>query len=271
MFYPFSIAVNILQVQPKGIPTIALIFLILPWALAFFYSLYVLAVIYDIQIPKLFRYLNRLPATHVTILQKDFRFYQKLNNEEKQKFENRVNHFLINKTFLGKSIEITDEMRVMISASAVQLTFGLHPVYLSHFNTITIVPAGHFPVYDRKDFTIGWHDFIAGYSDHRDGYNPGLQKIATMLSLEHRICKEKKYIFRPYRYLQWKNTSEKEAIRWIRAGVTRFRSIKEINEHDYFATAVVYFFEQPEDFRSRFPELFDALKHLLRQNPMRYL
>ncbi len=68
-------------------------------------------------------------------------FYSKLSENGQKKFEQRLLEFLNSKTFVGHSgLVVTDEMRILISASAIQLTFGLDNYKLSSLHTINIFP-----------------------------------------------------------------------------------------------------------------------------------
>ncbi len=59
-----------------------------------------------------------------TILASRLPFYQNLSEEDKKKFENRVNLFIMAKEFTPKiHDEVPEDMKVIIAASAVMLTF----------------------------------------------------------------------------------------------------------------------------------------------------
>ncbi|VAW28317.1 hypothetical protein MNBD_BACTEROID06-301, partial [hydrothermal vent metagenome] len=70
-------------------------------------------------------------------IEKYNRFYQRLPQKSKIIFEQKVNYFLYTKEFIPRTIEeVTDEMKALISATAVQLTFGLPDITLKHFDKI---------------------------------------------------------------------------------------------------------------------------------------
>lgn len=86
-----------------------------------------------------------VPKRYKEILQKYFPFFQKLSTENKIKFERKVCNFIYGKNFVPRNIgEVTLEAKVLIAASAVQLTFGLLQVYLQHFNKILVYPNDYY-------------------------------------------------------------------------------------------------------------------------------
>src|SRR3990170_7497431 len=82
-----------------------------------------------------------VPQLYKDILHKHFRYYQLLSATDKIKFERKVCNFLYSKQFIPRNMEkVTIEARVLIGASAVQLTFGLPNIYLQHFDKILLYP-----------------------------------------------------------------------------------------------------------------------------------
>src|SRR5688572_28362492 len=78
-----------------------------------------------------------VPEEYKRILLKYFVYYQNLSAENKAVFERKVTQFIYGKQFIPRNIdEVTVEAKVLIAASAVQLTFGLPNIYLSYFNKI---------------------------------------------------------------------------------------------------------------------------------------
>ena len=82
-----------------------------------------------------------LSQKHKDFLAKNFSFYQKLPPTSKKIFEKRVAQFITSKKFIPRQMErVTWEMKVLISASAIQLTFGFQKVNLSFFRHILVYP-----------------------------------------------------------------------------------------------------------------------------------
>lgn len=75
-----------------------------------------------------------------TVLFKHFPFYNSLDGFEKDKFLNRLEKFIESKTFIIHDKSGFREMPILISATAIQLTFGLEKYLLPHFDTFNIYP-----------------------------------------------------------------------------------------------------------------------------------
>src|SRR5690606_3714035 len=74
------------------------------------------------------------------ILRQKFPFYKALSAKYKIEFEKRLKYFIMNKEFLGRNLEVTDEMKTLIGACAVQLTLGFQPLRFPHFPKILLFP-----------------------------------------------------------------------------------------------------------------------------------
>ncbi len=228
---------------------------------------------YEIMLTRLHRYMFELTEEQRGILG-TFKFYHVYSATDRQRFEKRVRNFLVAKDFKAIQHErITEEMKVLIAAACIHLTFGHRPFYLSHFNTIYISPSSPLNlkgIKQQKTLTISWLDFFEGYSNVKDGYNPGMASLAMALILEEKLRNESDKLFGNYAFRNWHTKSKSVAALFIQTGLTPFKNYTEIDKDEYFATSVVYFFESPENFHAKFPDLYDAMKKLLNQNPLTY-
>ena len=75
-----------------------------------------------------------VPPSYRNILQKYFPYYRQLDDAAKNKFVEKVCVFIYRKRFIPRNVDqVTIEAKVLIAATAVQLTFGLNDIYLDHF------------------------------------------------------------------------------------------------------------------------------------------
>src|SRR5690606_22976785 len=76
-------------------------------------------------------FLKKLTSSQKKILETQFHFYKKLSSKHQQYFGHRVASFMKDKKFIGREgLVVTEEMRVLISATAVMLTFGFRDYYI---------------------------------------------------------------------------------------------------------------------------------------------
>ena len=225
----------------------------------------------EIRVMRCFDYFKPLMPSQVKLL-KEFKYYQALTLPNQVKFEKRVRHFLVNKSFIAEdSPEVTEEMKMLIAAACVQLTFGHRPFYLSHFKNISVYrwqAVSLEKIKNKKALMISWTEFHDGYLSPTDGYNPGMKVLAMALMLEERLREKSDKLFGDYAYRNWQIKSKNLAERFIQTGLTPFTNYAQVDKVEFFAVAVVYFFENPIDFNQRFPDLFKAMKKLLGQDPL---
>lgn len=234
--------------------------------------LYNHCIAYEIHVSKLFRYVLPLSASRQAILKERFYYYNRLSTKDQKAFRRRVHHFLVNKKFTSEeSIEVTEEMKVMIAATATLIVFHLHAYYLAHFDTIHI-SNNEFEslkhMHKANEVEIPWDDFRAGFDSFHDGYNPGLKILAMAFTLEHQLNSRSSKMFRfnPYYDLfqLYKNVAEK----YISSGKSAYKEYSDVDRNEYFAVAVEYFFERPEHFYATQPAMYTALAKVLRQDPL---
>lgn len=229
-------------------------------------------IIYEIHLFKLFKYLFPLSDSRRVILEERFYYYNKLSEGDKKAFRKRVNHFLVNKKFTSEdSIEVTEEMKVLIAATATLILFHLEAFYLSHFDNIHISndemeSLKH--MHKAKEVEIPWDEFRAGFDSFHDGYNPGLKILAMAFTLEHQLNNNSSKMFRSHKYYELMQLYRAEAEKYISSGKSRYKEYNEVDRNEYFAVAVEYFFERPQHFYANQPAMYTALSKVLRQDPL---
>lgn len=225
-------------------------------------------------------YVLPVPSTYRHILQKYFSYYQRLSDGNKAKFELKVCNFIYGKRFIprGGVPEVTIEAKVLIAASAVQLTFGLPHVYLRHFNKILVYPDNYYSSITRRYhkgevnprfgiIVLSWQAFVDGYIDQTDSLNVGLHEMAHALRLEHLIREQPSGMLNDS-HLQQFDEWAKRICGNNGEQNTFFRPYACVNPHEFFSVAVENFFERPELFRDALPELYAVLTRLLNQDPL---
>lgn len=221
-----------------------------------------------------------VPPEYKAILEKYFTFYQKLSDSNKLKFERKVTQFVYAKRFIPRQVdEVTIEAKVLIAASAVQLTFGLPNVYLRFFNKILVYPNDYYSSITRRYhkgevnprfgiIVLSWQSFIDGYIVPNDSRNLGLHEMAHALRFENLIRSEDYPPFHSDLLEEFDEYSHKICSDPKFAEQTFFRPYACTNEHEFFSVAVENFFERPEDFKRELPELYSILTQLLALDPI---
>jgi len=221
-------------------------------------------------------FLLPVPQQYRDILLKYFPYYQRLSKNDRGKFELKVCNFIYGKQFIPRNIDqVTIEAKVLIAASAVQLTFGLPHVYLRHFSRILVYPNNYYSGITKRFhkgevnprfriIVLSWQAFVDGYIDQTDSVNLGLHEMAHALRLEN-LLREK-----GTRYIKDADLAEFDrwGMRVCSEGQTFFRPYACVNAHEFFSVAVENFFERPTEFQRELPELYRILSRMLNQDPL---
>lgn len=208
-----------------------------------------------------------------------FNYYDRLPEHLKLKFLIRVRGFVRSKEFIGREeLVVTEEMKVMIAASAIQLTIGLKKYTLDHFEKIIVYPekflsriTGQFHIGEANTkglIVISWEDFKKGYAHRDDTYNVGLHEMAHALELEKRLGTNSDDFFSTY-FNTWQEYANEEFSKMQEEDHPSFlRSYAATNEQEFFAVCIEHFFEAGDAFKQNLPQLYRHLCILLNQDPL---
>jgi Mlc titration factor MtfA (ptsG expression regulator) len=214
------------------------------------------------------------------ILQKSCLYYRQLPLDQKPVFERKVQHFIMLKRFIPRQLShVTPEMKTLIAATAVQLTFGLPDVYLRHFRKILVYPDTYYSTISKKYhkgevnpawgiIVLSWRNFVEGYVNPGDSINLGLHEMAHALRLENMIRNSEHNFLDEELMQQWEVLSLRELYKIRKGEAHIFRDYAGADDEEFFAIAVENFFERPMDFWGHMPELYRVMCQILNQDPM---
>jgi Mlc titration factor MtfA (ptsG expression regulator) len=211
------------------------------------------------------------------ILAKHLEYYRRLDERSKVKFLFRCRVVMKQKEFVGKeNLEITEEIKILLSASMVQLTFGLRDFELPDFDTFIIYPGVykspltgilHRGETSMKGYVVlSWQHFMEGYENSDDKLNLGLHELAHALDLS-RIVKSADPDF--YEYFLKFQTASGDVFNEVNEQNEHFlRKYAGTDEREFFSVCVEHFFEDPSGFKAHLPKLYQHLSTLLKQDPI---
>lgn len=211
-------------------------------------------------------------------LERSFRYYQNLPPHKKKLFVKRVQKFMKDKSFEGREgLYISPEMEVLIAASAMQLAFGHHDIYFTHFEKIIIYPDVYYSNYTNKYhkgevnskgvIVLSWKYFNEGYLNPNDGRNLGLHEMAHALRVVDFVANDEHNFFDRTLFFRFISHAREEMILIENGADSFFRSYAATNDHEFFAVAIENFFERPKEFMEYHPEMYHTIVNLLRQDP----
>lgn len=218
---------------------------------------------------------NKLTLNQLQILNNEFEFYQKLSPRFKRYFEHRVASFIQKYPFHGKEdLVVTDKMKVLISATAVMLTFGMRRYWFTVIDKIVVYPDIYFSnlteEYHKGEFNprmktivFSWKHFLEGYEISRDNLNLGLHEFGHVLHYEGLVNTDTSASIFSVTYDEIMKQVKHPPNYKKLIESDYFRIYAYTNDFEFIAVILEHFFETPERFQSEFPQLFDKVKTMI--------
>ena len=222
--------------------------------------------------------LNFPENTIVQCLTKHLPFYSKLNSHQKEKFLDRLNKFMCIKTFKIHDKRGFKEMPILVSATAIQISFGLNNYLILQFEFIHIYPeefvntraAGQFLEgnVSGQSINISWKHFMQDFLYPDDGQNVGLHEMAHAYYSQNFISKENVDTEFVSSYSHYNFTANKVFEQEKKPGNDLFSEYGLRNLQEFWAESVEIFFENPAVMNTTYPDLYSNLCKLLNQDPV---
>ncbi len=204
--------------------------------------------------------------------------FDRLPESLRREFENGIKVFLAEKRITGVGTEVTEELRLLVSASAVTLTLGWPRADWDVLTEVLLYPDD----FDR-DYAFGGED-LAGethpwgtvilsapallesfdYGD--DGFHVGLHEFAHLLDMERSEFDGMPTGLPEVLRRDWAALAAREMDR-LREGRSALDPYGADDPVEFFAVAVETFFEKPRELRRRHADLYAFLAEYFVQDP----
>jgi len=205
------------------------------------------------------------------------KFYNGLSNNNQKYFEHRVHCFIDSHQFISRDgVHITRELKLLIAATAIQLTFGYRSYLYSRLDTIIIYPEDYFSPFGNqqhkgetnpkyKTVVLSWKDFKEGIENSNDNLDLGLHEFthAMHFSFLTERTSSARYFLKHYKLLLNFMEDSKEQKKMIESGYLRAYAFE--NQYEFLAVLVEHFFETPTKFKSKLPVVYSHVKKILNQ------
>ncbi len=210
-------------------------------------------------------------------LERSFIFYKNLSADLKQRFVERTSVFIVQKKFVARqNILMTDTIRIIISACAVQITLGLDFFTIDTFEYVIVYP----DVYESPGtkrmhrgetnlngfICLSWKHVLAGIENPSDNYNLGLHEWMHALRFNGINYDQTDYFFDGY-INKWVANAMHDFLLLKNGKHSVFRRYGAVNIHEFLSVCTEHFFESTDEFKLNAPELFDQMCILLNQLP----
>jgi MtfA peptidase len=229
-------------------------------------------------LPDIKRYKPIASRRYHRTLTERFPFYAGLNEPLQHRFTSRLVHFMRAHTFEGReSFVVTTECKVLISSAAVHLTLGLDDYSFAGIDKVIVYP-GIFHskftgTYNRGEtnphgiVVFSWPHIVEGFADLKDHMNLAYHEFAHALILQSVNDRMNDEIFN-HGYILFSDALKEDHLSQRVRKLNIFRDYAFTNKMEFFAVAVEHFMETPRQLHDECYELYDLLRHMLRQDPL---
>jgi len=234
------------------------------------------------------------PPSWLDFLKTDRSFLLNLDDEEKRKLCNLIKVFSYEKNWEGcQGIQITDEMKAVISMNACLLILRLDISLYDHISTILVYPEEYFSekravstdgrfhndnigrigeAWFRGPVVLSWSDVIRKHRNPHERVNVVIHEFAHQLDMSGggnvdgtpRLKSKESY-------KQWRDIMsfefERHKYKTETGGSTFLDSYAATNPAEFFAVSVESFFERPMDMKQRHGQLYKLLCSYFNQDP----
>ncbi len=208
--------------------------------------------------------------------------------------EGKIILFLDQITFRGQNgLEVNEEMKLSIAAQACLLVVN-SPVWYETLRNVLIYPSaflthrdthGDGVVYENQHATLGeswargpvilsWDHALQGGLDAEDGHNVVIHEFAHQLDSLSGHTNGIPLLRKGQTYTGWERAmldAYDDQVQRVKNGErTLIDPYGASNHQEFFAEAIVTFFEQPRAMREQVPALYDQLATLLALDPARW-
>lgn len=238
------------------------------------------------------------PEKWAAIIEQRCKFYEHLPLALQQRLQKHVQVFLAEKQFeaCGDLEEVTDEMRLVVSAQACLLLIGLkRHDYYRELRSILVYPGafhrgrqrlfslpdeeegdGSAPVllgesWSSGSVIIAWKSALKGALNEDDGENVVIHEFAHQLDQADGIADGAPILNSPAEYKDWARVLGKDYEKLVKATEAGKRKLIDAygatNPAEFFAVATETFFEKPRRLRKKHGDLYDELKEYYGLDP----
>jgi Mlc titration factor MtfA (ptsG expression regulator) len=219
---------------------------------------------------------KKLDNHQENILKNQFTFYNRLDRKHQKYFRHRVASFIQKKEFIGKKEQIiTDEVKVLVSATAVMLTFGFRDFSINVIKRIVIYPNQYYSelnkVYHKGEFNvnlntlvISWDNFLEGFKIENDKLNLGIHEFSHAIHFNSIYQEDINSVIFIDTFTELRNMlSSNEGLRKKLINSELLRHYAFTNDFELLAVIMETFIEAPSAFRDDFPIVYSKVKQML--------
>ncbi|GAA4886537.1 zinc-dependent peptidase [Flaviramulus aquimarinus] len=224
-------------------------------------------------------FIKKLNSNQTNILKQQFTFYNRLDAKHQRYFRHRLASFIDDKSFVGRDgFLITEEVKVLVSATALMLTFGFRDFIIHSVKSIIIYPTEYYSELNKvnhkgefnaslKAIVLSWNNFIEGYRIENDKLNLGIHEFAHAIHFNSIYQDDINSVIFIDTFTQLRNMfSSNKNFKEKLITSEYLRSYAFTNDFELLAVILETFIETPQEFKRQFPEVYSKVKQMLNFN-----
>ncbi|MGN6396194.1 MAG: zinc-dependent peptidase [Mucilaginibacter sp.] len=219
------------------------------------------------------------------LLAKHVNYYNNLSDTDKLYFEDKIEQFLDDVNIEAVGFELTDTDRLMVASSAIIPIFRFKDWSYRNVTNVLLYPdtfdkdfqyeaAGGRNImgmvgtgYMNGQMLLSRSALVKGFSGQAGKSNTAVHEFVHLLDKADGETDGIPEQFLAHQYIKpWISMMHKE-VNKIEKGHSDIDPYATTNEAEFFAVVSEYFFEKPEQFESRHPELYSMLSRIFGQSP----
>src|ERR1700744_5498787 len=216
------------------------------------------------------------------LLAKHIDYYNNLTETDKLYFEDKIEQFLDDVRIEGVGLEVTDLDRLMVASSAVIPIFRFKDWSYRNITNILLYPDTFDKDYQFEgaegrnimgmvgsgymngQMILSRNALAKGFSKNAGEENPGIHEFVHLIDKADGATDGVPEGFLPYDSIKpWVHMMRQEIYK-IERGHSDINPYATTNEAEFFAVVSEYFFEKPEQFQVKHPELYGMLSRIFK-------
>lgn len=227
------------------------------------------------------------PYTWRNILVNHVRFYSGLEPMQKAGFEKRIQLFLGNKKIIAIDTDLDDTVRILVAASAIIPMFAFPEFNYPNLKEVLIYPNSFDEKFQTSRYTghqqnitgmvgdrfmngtmiISKPDLLDAYDGIQHKGNVGIHEFVHLVDKADGSTDGIPELLLQHSYvIPWLHLI-KDEMRRIEAGHSDINPYALTNDAEFLAVVSEYFFDNPEKFKQKHPELYKYLVKIFHQHP----
>ncbi|WDF54278.1 zinc-dependent peptidase [Mucilaginibacter sp. KACC 22063] len=223
-------------------------------------------------------------SSYKDLLNAHVEYYNKLNDADQLRFERLISEFLTEVNVEGVGVEVTDVIRILVAASAIIPVFGFKEWRYQNLTNVIVYPDTFDAEYQFEgenrnimgmvgtgymngQMLLSYSALLKGFSKSSGKENTGIHEFVHLLDKSDGATDGVPENMMSHEYATpWLQMMHKEMHR-IKEGKSDINPYALTNEAEFLAVASEYFFEKPDQFKAKHPELYEQLSQVFRQEP----